>query len=271
MRHSSSWRVELRLVGVVAVALAILPSAAPGATFAAPIDKVSTTRAADYSLSFTGTDSGVTVRDSASLQLDRKNAFTVAFWTYLRRIDNNPLPRFWEKNPHYLCVMGDSSNAQFGKIGLEVANASGTGNQNGGVTEFWGSTRLRTNTWYFIAATFDGSKQSSQAQIYVNGAPEQMRIIYPWSGQMFSTAGRAWAIGRRLNDLARGLDGQLDAMVVYPTAFTRRQIQALYRGRYPAFGAIADWEFNEGFGSVVNDSSGNGNVGAITDATYVAR
>src|SRR6476659_4641451 len=99
MRHHSSWRVELRLVGLFAVVLAILPSAASGATFAAPIDKASTTRAADYSLSFPGTDSGVTVRDSASLQVDRKNAFTVAFGTYLRRIDNNPLPRFWEKNP----------------------------------------------------------------------------------------------------------------------------------------------------------------------------
>jgi hypothetical protein len=227
-------------------------------------------RAADYSLSFPGTDGSVSVKDSTSLQLDRKNAFTVAFWAYLRRFDNNPLPRFWEKNPHYLCVMGDASNAQFGKIGLEVANTSGTGNPNRGVTEFWGSTRLQTNTWYFIAATFDGSRQSSQGQIYVNGVPEKMRIIYPWSGRMFSTAGKAWMIGRRMNDLARGLDGRLDSMIVYPTALTRRQIQDLYSGRYPS-GLVADWEFNEGSGTVANDTSGNGNAGAIANATYVAR
>jgi hypothetical protein len=229
-----------------------------------------TTRAIGYSLSFPGTDGGVTVQDSTSLQLDRKNAFTVAFWTYLRRSDNNPLPRFWEKNPHYLCVMGDPSNPQFGKVGLEVANASGTGNRNGGVTEFWGSTRLQTNTWYFIAATFDGSRRSSQGQIYLNGVPEQMHVVYPWSGRLFSTVGRPWMIGRRMNDLVRGLDGNLDSMVVYPTALTKRQVQSLYSGRYPS-GPVADWEFDEGSGTVANDTSGNGNAGAIASATYVAR
>ena len=188
---------------------------APTAT--ASTNTTTTTPSAGYSLSFDG-NSFVRVPDSSSLQIDGSNAFSVTFWAYLRQYDNNVLPRFWEKGADYLCVMGDRSNARYRNIALEVANASGGGNDNGGVTEFWGSTRLNTNTWYFIAVTFDGSLAAQQAQIYVNGVPEAMTTIYPWSGTLLSTRGFDWFIGRRHTDLQRNLNGNIDSMVVRPRA-----------------------------------------------------
>jgi hypothetical protein len=252
--------------GVVATLCVLLQaSAAGGGSFVRPNASRSM-----YALSFDGSNSSVTANDSPSLRIERANAFTVAFWAYVRQLDNNPLPRFWEKNPQYLCIMGDRTNPMFGRIGLEVQNASGTGNKNGGATEFWGSTKLQTNVWYFIAVTFDGSKPSSQAQIYVNGVPEQMRVVYPWSGKLYPTAGRPWLIGRRLQDLARTLDGVLRSVVVYPTALSGQAIQALSVGRYPP-GLVADWELDEGAGTTARDSSSERNNGTIASGEYVVR
>jgi hypothetical protein len=223
-----------------------------------------------YSLSFDGSDSSVIAADAPSLRIESANAFTVAFWTSLRQIDNNVLPRFWEKGGNFLCVMGDTSNPRYETIGLEVANASGGGNANGGVSEFWGKTRLQTGRWYFVAVTFDGSKPSAQAQIYLDGKPERVANVYPWSGRLGSTAGKPWVIGRRTKDLARGLAGRLDAMLVYPIALSSAQIQQIYRGRAPK-GPAADWEFDEAAGSVAGDGSGNGNDAAIANAVFAPR
>jgi Concanavalin A-like lectin/glucanases superfamily len=212
----------------------------------------------------------VTAEDSPSLRIEAANAFTVTFWTYLRQIDNNVLPRFWEKGGDFLCVMGDRSNSRYGTIGLEVANASGGGNVNGGVSEFWGKTRLQTGRWYFVAVAFDGSRASGQARIYLDGTLEKTTNVYPWSGRLASTAGKPWLVARRAKDLSRGLAAKLDSMLVYSTALSSTQIEQVYRGRAPS-GRSADWEFDEGGGTVASDDSGNGNDAAIVNAVFTPR
>jgi hypothetical protein len=224
----------------------------------------------NFSLSFDGVAAYAKAPDSPSLRLERTNAFTVAFWAYLRQVANNALPRFWEKGGDFLCVMGDTSNPRFGTIGLEVANASGTGNTNGGASEFWGSTRLQLGRWYFVAVTFDGNRASSQAQVYLDGTREKTTNVYAWSGRLGSTVGKPWYIGRRAKDLARALDGRLDSMLVYTVALSSTQIQQLYHGQAPT-GRSADWEFDEGSGTIARDSSGMGNDAAISGAVYTIR
>jgi hypothetical protein len=223
-----------------------------------------------YSLSFNGSDSSVAAPDASGLRIETANAFTVTFWTYLRQLDNNVLPRFWEKGGDFLCVMGDTSNPRYGTIGLEVANASGGGNANGGVSEFWGRTRLQTGRWYFVAVAFDGSRSSAQARIYLDGNLEKTANVYPWSGRLGSTVGKPWVIGRRTKDLSRGLAGRLDAMLLYPAALGSTQIQQIYRGQVPA-GLSADWEFDEGAGALATDGTGNGNDAVIANAVFMPR
>jgi hypothetical protein len=223
-----------------------------------------------YSLSLEVSDSSVTAADAPNLQIEAENAFTVTFWTFLRRIDVNDLPRFWEKGGDFLCVMGDRSNPRYGTIGLEVANASGVGNVNGGASEFWGRTRLQTGRWYFVAVTFDGNKASGQAQIYLDGNREKMSTIYPWSGRLGSTSRKPWFIGRRAKDFSRGLAGRLDSMLVYPFALSAAQVQQIHQGRVPR-GVTADWEFDEGAGSVAKDSSGHDNDATLVNAVFAPR
>ena len=269
---SSVRSLSLRvLVASMVCAVAALSPFLPGGPAAASAQvERGAHKVAGYSLSFNGADAYVSSADSPSLRIERANAFTVAFWVYLRRIDNNALPRFWEKGGAFLCVMGDTSNPRFGTIGLEVANASGTGNANGGASEFWGKTRLHLDQWYFVAVTFAGNRSSSQAQIYLDGSPEKMTNVYTWSGRLGSTVGETWFIGRRAKDLSRGLDGQLDSMVVYQAALNAAQIRQLYRGAAPN-GRSADWEFDEGSGAITADHSGNQNDGAITNAVFAPR
>jgi hypothetical protein len=260
------WSVPARLFGVTVVAVvATTVVAASGSPFR---EARPGRTAAGYALSLNGTSAYVSVPDSRSLQLERAGAFTVAFRVLLHSYSNNLLPRFWEKGPQYLCVMGDPTNPRYRTIALEVQNSSFAGNSNGGATEYWGSTKLTTGRWYSVAVTFDQSLKSNQAQIYVDGAPEKMTTIYPWSGKLFPTAGKPFEIGRRTTDMARMLDGVVDSMTVYTSALSASQIANIAHGKRVA-GAAADWEFDEGAGTSAQDSSGHGNTGAVVDGVYV--
>lgn len=258
------WRTRAGLV-ISVTALSALAGVSAAAALGLPLRE----RPAGDSLSLDGSDAYVSAADSRSLRLERTGAFTVALRVLLRSTTNNPLPRFWEKGPQYLCVMGDTTNARAGEIGLEVQNTALAGNANGGATEYWGSTHLKTGRWYVIAVTFDQSLRSNQAQIYVDGAREQMATVYPWSGTLFKTAGKPWMIGRRTNDLARQLNGLVDWMVVYPKVLTAAQIASLSTGNRPS-GAAADWELDEGAGTTAHDSTSKRNDGSIVGGTFVA-
>jgi hypothetical protein len=260
------WSVPARLLGVTILAVAATSVVSASAS---PFRDTSAGRkAAGYSLSLNGTSAYVGVPDSRSLQLERTGAFTVAFRVLLHSYSNNALPRFWEKGPQYLCVMGDPTNPRYRTVALEVQNSSFAGNANGGATEFWGSTKLVAGRWYSVAVTFDQSLKSNQARIYLDGVPERMTTIYPWSGTLFATAGKPFEIGRRTNDMARMLDGVVDSMTVYTSALSASQIASIADGkRVP--GAVADWEFDEGAGSSAQDSSGHGNTGSIVGGVYV--
>jgi hypothetical protein len=260
------WSVSARSLLALLLAAVVTPTVS---AVGSPLrDDGGKRRAAGYALLLDGTSGHVSVPDSRSLQLERTGRFTVAFRVLLHSYANNSLPRFWQKGPHYLCVMGDRTNPRYRTIALEVQNSFFGGNTNGGATEYWGNTKLVTDRWYAIAVTFDQSLKKNQAQIYVDGVPENMTTIYPWSGSLFPTAGQPFDIGRRPDDMARMLDGVIDSMSVYTAALSMAQIADLARGqRVP--GAVADWEFDEGAGTAAQDSSGHGNTGAIVDGVYV--
>jgi hypothetical protein len=260
------WSVSAHLAGVAVLAVAATSVVSAAGS---PFREASAKRkAAGYAMSLNGSDAYVSVPDSRSLQLERTGAFTVAFRVLLHSYSNNVLPRFWEKGPQYLCVMGDPTNPRFRTIALEVQNSSFSGNSNGGATEYWGNTKLLTERWYSVAVTFDQSLKSNQAQIYVDGVPEKMTTIYPWSGTLFATAGKPFEIGRRTSDMARMLDGVVDSMTVYTSALSAAQIANIAHGkRVP--GAVADWEFDEGAGTSAQDSSGHGNAGSVVGGVYV--
>lgn len=219
-------------------------------------------------LDFDGTTSYGSVANHSALQIETNNKFTVSWWMTLDSYNNNILPRIWNKSSHYVAIMGDNTNGRYRNLAIEVANSSGTGNANGGVSEFWGGTELETGVLYHVTAVFDGDLASEQGKIYINGILEDMTTIFPWSGTLEGTSGGAWYVGRRPSDLTRNLDGRLDDMIVYQTALTASEVMDLYMGNPPA-GYTARWKMNEGSGNTAFDSV-NSNHLTLSGTTWEA-
>jgi hypothetical protein len=212
---------------------------------------------------FDGVSGYAEIPDMPSLGLAAANAFTVAFWVRLDQIGNNPLPRFFEKDSEFLCVMGDPTNGEYGHIGLEVQNATGTSNSNGGASEFWGSTKLRTNVWYHIVVTFNGNLRAHQARFFVNGRSERMRALYPWTGRIYPDAGRSLYLARRHQDLGYNLHGTIAAFSLYTRPLTPAQALRLYEGASVP-GAAVSYTMNAGPGATLSDQSGHRDDGLLS-------
>ena len=76
------------------------------------------------------------------------------------------------------------------------------------------------------------------------------------AGANISYANSDWTIGKDYRDNDNYFNGLIDDMRVYNIALSSSQIAGLY-------GLVGYWKFDEGSGTVANDSSGNNNTGTI--------
>ncbi len=134
-----------------------------------------------------------------------------------------------------------------------------------GIVEYFGTSRLNPNSWYHIAATYD----RTSVKIYVNGVLESTTAetrAFP------STTSAGW-IGT-YDGGVQFFKGVIDQPCIHSNrALSASEVSELYyngltRGSALATGLVGEWLFNEGSGSTAYDSSGNGNNGTITGATY---
>lgn len=177
-----------------------------------------------YSIYFSsGQQSAITVPDSALIRPENYNAFSWSFWAKLNSTNNNVLPRFIEKSPHYMAMMGDSGNGKYQQVAIEVVQ-SGTGQ----AAEYWGNTDLQVGSWYHIVGCFN--QNTTAGSIYINGSPETISIIFPWTGSILtSSSANNLIIGnRRLTTGSRNLDGELDDIRMYNKFLTPIEILSIY-------------------------------------------
>ncbi|MGA2926465.1 MAG: LamG domain-containing protein [Solirubrobacteraceae bacterium] len=261
----------LRALRAIAITVALaatlgVPAAALASSHAAARPATSPTRwykpvgaAVNLAAAFNGTTGYLTTPSAPALEPEHTDAFTAAFWVKLASTNNNPLPRFWEKDAQYMCLMGDPTNGQYRRIGMEVQNQTLTGNTNGGATEFWGSTRLDLNTWYQVVGTFNGA--TGQGLIYIDGRLESMRTIYPWpaapNNVLHTTNTQPLMIARRHQDLRYNLDGEIDSFMFWTRALSPAEVAATYAGNPPSDMAVR-YEFDGDKAPNVPDSSATG-------------
>ncbi len=111
------------------------------------------------------------------------------------------------------------------------------------------ATALNANTWYHVAATYDGSSM----KIYINGVLDASKSQ---TGSVSSTG--AFNVGYLYNT-SRNFNGKVDEVRVWKRALSQTEIsQNMCNVTLPATSLAAYWKFNEGSGSSVQDSSGNG-------------
>ena len=122
---------------------------------------------------------------------------------------------------------------------------------------------LSTDTWYFVAATNDGST----SRIYINGELTNTSNCGAPAGP---TADLRIGVHSILSNNERYWDGSIDDVSIWDAVLTDNDILNLYQTSVNGGeeGLVAYWSFNSGDGSTLYDHSGNANHGVIDGAAW---
>jgi hypothetical protein len=162
---------------------------------------------------------------------------------------------FKSASPYISSIMGtevsDSNSAflRLGDAGLANNKLQFVVSINNVQQKLASATALNANTWYHVAATYDGANM----KLYINGALDATKAQ---TGSVNSTG--AFNVGYLYNT-SRNFNGKIDEVRVWKRALSQTEIsQNMCNVSVPATSLAAYWKFNEGSGSSVQDTSGNG-------------
>ncbi|NIF05591.1 T9SS type A sorting domain-containing protein [Chryseobacterium sp. Tr-659] len=162
---------------------------------------------------------------------------------------------FKSASPYISSIMGtevSDSNSAFLRLGdANVANnkVQFVLSINNVQQKLASTTALNANTWYHVAATYDGTTM----KIYINGVLDASKSQ---TGSVSSNG--AFNVGYLYNT-SRNFNGKVDEVRVWKRALSQTEIsQNMCNVSVPATSLAAYWKFNEGSGSSVQDTSGNG-------------
>ncbi|UKB79418.1 endo-beta-N-acetylglucosaminidase H [Chryseobacterium sp. MEBOG07] len=162
---------------------------------------------------------------------------------------------FKSASPYISSIMGtevsDSNSAflRLGDAGLANNKLQFVVSINNVQQKLASATALNANTWYHVAATYDGTNM----KLYINGALDATKAQ---TGSVNSTG--AFNVGYLYNT-SRNFNGKVDEVRVWKRALSQTEIsQNMCNVSVPATSLAAYWKFNEGSGSSVQDTSGNG-------------
>lgn len=212
-------------------------------------------------LSFDGSNDTVDFGDVSSTE--SASALTWDFWTN---------PTSLASTKCLLCKF-NSDNTQTGWA-IETGTTSSdriliripTSTSDGSTYGESGTGMLGNGVWAHIAIVFNGagSANSDRLQLFVNGQPQALSFTgtIPASTQATTSNARAG----NSSDGARFYNGTIDearisSSVRYTNTFTPLRRYATDTN------TIALWHFDEGSGTSVADSSGNGNTGTLGAST----
>lgn len=210
------------------------------------------------SLNFPGTSStGVAVPDSISLRAT--TSITLCSWVFPAFKNDSQYRRIIDKGSGdaiYELTSMNSSSLSKGRMRIWIGSS-----EKSAVT----NNILIPGQWSFLVGRYDGEK----VNIFVNGVKQTNETSTTGS---IDTSSANLYIGSSVgagvtNEMWKG---NLDDVRVYANrALTDAEILALYQGYEPSTtGLVGFWKFDEGSGTTAIDSSGNGNNGVITNATY---
>jgi len=171
----------------------------------------------------------------------------------------------------YQWIVGKSPNSSGEKITYPLAlSVDPSGNlqarlydnidcvYGGGVC--YAQSQISVGEWYHVIATLDTSLPSENIKLYING-----RLVKTgdYNGSQNSNT-QPYIFGKYGSQYYL-TNGQIDEVRIYNRALTEAEV----RYHYNHGGPVAQWDMDEGSGSVINDKSGNGNNGTISGATWV--
>ncbi|MFE3845705.1 LamG-like jellyroll fold domain-containing protein, partial [Thermoplasmatota archaeon] len=163
--------------------------------------------------------------------------------------------------PHMALAKSRSSNLD-GRLFFEIYNDSSAAS----VESIESGPDLPKNNWMFLTGVFE---YNNSIRLYLNGVLQENTtdIDYNLSHASDLTfhIGASCNLGGSWPGYYKGL---IDEVRIYNRALNETEINLLYQ-IYKPDTLIAYWDFNEGNGSIVNDSSLNENNGTIYGASWV--
>jgi RHS repeat-associated protein len=152
-----------------------------------------------------------------------------------------------------------------------LGRATGLKLSVGGLIDTWGlddldvPTSTLTGGWHHVAVTFDGIYRMHT--IYLDGAP----IAYEVPSTTHNAQSTNLKIGRTTDRMGVNefFKGAIDEVAIWRGTLSREEILYQYQQLNKNLPDLAArWTFDEGSGTTVRDSSGNGNNGRINGATW---
>ena len=128
---------------------------------------------------------------------------------------------------------------------------------NGGVNNNWGIGRfpeLVDGTWHHIVFTYDKDAGENNQKFYIDGILKAQK----------TTTGTLDTSTNPINLVTSSFFGGIRDARIYNRQLTDSEVMDLSNGIDIVNGKVGHWKIDEGEGSVVYDSSGNGNNGIIT-------
>lgn len=144
-----------------------------------------------------------------------------------------------EANTYWMLALDNSSGSQ--RFAMRIRTGGAT------TTLVATSGTLATNTWYMLAAVYDGSNM----RLYLDSQPVGSVAK---TGSLNTGSINAW-IGRN-PDSTNAFAGRIDDVAIISSALTQAQINELYVDSGRAL--VGHWAMNENTGQTTADSSGNG-------------
>lgn len=169
---------------------------------------------------FNGSNQGFT---KAASSIGIANAWTIAGW--IKTTDGGAS----DKMLHFRPASGDSNEIRFqlsgdGNHKLEVLcmHYAGSGS---GYKSYEGGTTISNDTWYFAAATWDGT----YLILYLNGSAETLTKNVDGTVTMNDTAAnRNWGLGSSGDGTNSFWYGMIDTVNVWSRAITAEEVTSLY-------------------------------------------
>lgn len=209
-------------------------------------------------LSFDGSTNKVIISNSSSLNISG-STITVSVWFKASNLSGKKI----------LLTKGSYGYHWNYGIGFDNYNLMFR-HDNGDITSTAVSVSL--NTWHNFTGVYSGGNN----YYYFDGVLIDTKSDQGWSEQLGDkqlTIGAAYTLNSGI--YSEFFSGLIDDIRIYNRALSQTEISKLYssgqvsRKQVSNSGLVGYWSMNEGSGTKISDSSGNGVGGTITGATWV--
>lgn len=202
-----------------------------------------------YGGSFDGVNDYVDVANQSPFDWESTHPITLSAWI---KTSTNASMSIISKMDHTTSDRGyEIQTGGSGRIYFQIINTYAS---NG--IEVFATDNYSDNNWHHIVATYDGSGSSNGVKIYFDGVLQSTSASF---SNLTATVRNSVdvQIGARYNS-SQLFTGSIDEARIYNRVLSPDDVSKLYNW---SPGPVGYWNFEDGNGSTVNDTSANSNTG----------